>query len=77
MKHLGGGLVPEWNELLNSSEGEGEENAANDKPTEPLAKGGRRVPSKNCDFCNFCDFSNNCKKLEKSQFFAKITKFKC
>ena len=75
MKHLGGGgggggLAPEWNESLNSSEGEGEENAANDKPTEPLAKGGRRVPSKNCDFFN------NCKKLEKSQFFAKITKFK-
>ena len=22
-------------------------------------KGGRRVPSKNCDFCNFCDFSKN------------------
>lgn len=38
MKHLGGGLAPTWDELLNSSEGEGEENAANDKPTEPLAK---------------------------------------
>ena len=30
-----------------------------------LVRGGRRVPIKNCDFCNFCDFS---KKLEKSQF---------
>ena len=33
-------------------------------------KGGRRVPSKNCDF------SKSCEKLEKSQYFAKITKFK-
>ena len=33
---------------------------------------GRRVPSKNCDFCNFCDFSKNCKKLEKSQFLLKL-----
>ena len=32
------------------------------------AKGGRRVPSKNCDFCNFCDFSTKCEKLEKLQF---------
>ena len=68
MKQLGGGLAPEWNELLNSSEGECEENAANDKPTEPLAKGGRRVPSKYCDFCNFCDFSNNCKNWRSRSF---------
>ena len=26
------------------------------------------MPSKNCDFCYFCDFSKNYKKLEKSQF---------
>ena len=31
----------EEDELLNSSEGEGEENAADDKPTEPLAKEGK------------------------------------
>ena len=34
-------MAPKWDELLNSSEGEGEENAANDKPTEPLAKKGK------------------------------------
>ena len=28
--------------------------------------GGTRVPSKNCDFCNFS--GKNCEKLEKSQF---------
>ena len=32
-------------------------------------RGGRRVPSKNCNFCNF---SKNCKKLEKSQFLLKL-----
>lgn len=31
----------EEDKLLNSSEGEGEENAADDKPTEPLAKEGK------------------------------------
>ena len=35
-------------------------------------KRGRRVPSKNCDFCNFCDFSKNCENLEKSQFLLKL-----
>ena len=34
-------------------------------------RGGRRVPSKNCDFCNFCHFSKNYKKLGKSQFLLK------
>ena len=33
---------------------------------------GRRVPSKNYDFCNFCDFSKTCEKLEKSQFLLKL-----
>ena len=33
-------------------------------------KGGRRVPSKNCDFFIF---SKNCKKLEKSQFLLYYT----
>ena len=37
-------------------------------------RGGRRVPSKNCNFCNFCDFSKNCEKLEKSQFLLKLIK---
>ena len=30
---------------------------------------GRRVPSKNCDFCNF---SKNCEKLDKSHFLLKL-----
>ena len=30
------------------------------------------MPSKNCDFCNFCDFSKNCEKLEISRFLLKI-----
>ena len=34
-------------------------------------EGGTRVFSKNCDFCNFCDFSKNYEKLEKSQFLLK------
>ena len=34
--------------------------------------GGRRASSKNCDFCNFCDFSKTCEKLEKSQFSLKL-----
>ena len=33
---------------------------------------GRRVPSKNCDFCKFCDFSKNCEKLDKSHFLLKL-----
>ena len=37
-------------------------------------KGGTRVSSKNCDFCNFCDFSKNYEKLEKSQFLLKLIK---
>ena len=41
---------------------------------ESSVRGGRRVTSKNCDFCNFCDFSKNCEKLEKSQFLLKLTK---
>ena len=32
--------------------------------------GGRRVSSKNCDFCNF---SKNCEKLEKSLFLLKLS----
>ena len=32
-------------------------------------KGGRRMTSKNCDFCNF---SKKCEKLEKSQFLVKF-----
>ena len=34
--------------------------------------GGRRVSSKNCDFCNFYDFSKNCKKMGEIAVFAKI-----
>ena len=30
---------------------------------------GRRVPSKNCDFCNF---SKNCEKLDKSHFLLTL-----
>ena len=30
------------------------------------------MPIKNCDFCNFGDFSKNCQKLEKSQFLLKL-----
>ena len=39
-------------------------------------KGGRRTPSKNCDFYNSCDFSKNDEKLEKSisQFLRKLIK---
>ena len=37
-------------------------------------KGGTRVSSKKCDFCNFCDFSRYCEKLEKSQFLRKLIK---
>ena len=33
---------------------------------------GRRVPSKNCDFCKFCDFSKTCEKLDKSHFLLKL-----
>ena len=32
------------------------------------------MPSKNCDFCNFRDFSKTCKKLEKSKFLLKLIK---
>ena len=34
-------------------------------------RGGRRVPSKNYDFC---DFSKNCEKLEQSQNLLKLLK---
>ena len=34
-------------------------------------KGGRRVPRKNCDFCNF---SKNCGKIGEIAGFAKVTK---
>ena len=39
-------------------------------------KGGRRAPSKNCDFYNSCDFSKNYEILEKSisQFLRKLNK---
>ena len=37
-------------------------------------RGGRRVPSKNCNFCNFRDFSKNCEKLETSQFLLNLIK---
>ena len=41
----------------------------------PIKSGlGRRVSSKNSDFCNFCDSSKNCEKLEKSQFLLKLIK---
>ena len=37
--------------------------------------GGRRVSSKNCDFCNCYDFSKSCKKKwEKSQFLLRLIK---
>ena len=32
------------------------------------------MPSKNCSFCDLWDFSENCEKLEKSQFLLKLTK---
>ena len=32
------------------------------------------MPRKNCDFCNFGDFSKNYEELEKSQFLLKLTK---
>ena len=38
----------------------------------PSVTGGRRVSSKNCDFCNFYDFSKNCKKMGEIAVFAKI-----
>ena len=41
---------------------------------ESSVRGGRRVPSKNCSFCDLWDFSENCEKLEKSQFLLKLTK---
>ena len=41
----------------------------------PIKSGlGRRVSSKNSDFCNFCDSSKNWEKLEKSQFLLKLIK---
>ena len=41
----------------------------------PIKSGlGRRVSSKNSDFCNFCDSFKNCEKLEKSQFLLKLIK---
>ena len=36
--------------------------------------GGRRVSSKNCNFCIFCNFSKNCEKLEKLLFLLKLIK---
>ena len=44
------------------------------KLTRSSVRGGRRVSSKNCDCCNFCDFSKNCENLEKLQFLLKLTK---
>ena len=41
------------------------------KLTKSSVRGGRRMPSKNCNFCDFCDFSKNYEKLEKSQFLLK------
>ena len=41
------------------------------KLTKSRVRGDKRVPSKNCNFCDFCDFSKNYEKLEKSQFLLK------
>ena len=43
------------------------------KSIKTSVRGGRTVPSKNC---NFCDFSKTCEKLEKSisKFLLKLIK---
>ena len=37
-------------------------------------RGGARVPGKNCDFCNFCNFSKNCKNHNQLCLSFSFTK---